>query len=145
MDYLIGKDKSILTIQNTSPLVPSSGGIWDMIIDDWSQLYFSGGYVNRLDLGGHARAEISGGQINKLSSGYIPSTSPWIEIVCKDWDYSTTTKILTGTWGDNSAFNIQLIDVAGYTSTYSNIEFTVIPEPSAMLLLGLGGLLIRRK
>ena len=51
--------------------------------------------------------------------------------------------MLTGKWLDGLDFSIQLIDVAGYTPTINNITF--IPEPASLVLIGLGGLLIRRR
>ena len=55
--------------------------------------------------------------------------------------------MLKGTWGDDSLFNIQLIDRTqyGYSPAIDNIKFTIIPEPMSMGLLALGGLLIRRR
>jgi hypothetical protein len=107
-------------------------------------LIFSGGHVNRLDAFWNATAIISGGQINRIASDYVYASADHIKIICQTHDYNTTTKILTGTWLDNSAFSIQLIDYATYYSpTIQNITF--IPEPATMLLLSLGGLLLRRK
>jgi hypothetical protein len=140
-DSLTGKDYSTLDIRNTSPLVVLSGGIWGLTIADHSQLKFSGGHVDILDIGDYATATIGGGQINELRGFYSYADLQHIKIICDTYNYNTTTKILTGTWLDNSAFNIQLIDTAGYTSTWNNI--TIIPEPATMLLLAVGGLLLK--
>jgi len=140
-----GEDYSFLDIRNTSPLAVLSGGIWSLIVTDYSQLSLSGGQIRRLDIGDHAAAIISGGQINQLASGYYPSTRAWINIICQTYNYNATTKILTGTWADSSAFNTQLIDIDGHVSTYSVMKFTIIPEPATLLLLGIGGLLFRRR
>ena len=52
--------------------------------------------------------------------------------------------LLTGNWlGNKGSFSIILDDQNGYDSVYSNINF--IPEPMSLALLGLGGLLLRRK
>jgi hypothetical protein len=146
VNSLTAQDYSVLDIRNTSPLAAGSGGIWELIIAENSRLIFSGGHVNRLDIGDYATATISDGQINKLASGYVYASTNHIEIVCQTHNYNTTSKILTGVWGNDSAFNIQLIDIGyGYSPTYDNIKFTIIPEPMTMVLLGLGGLLIRKK
>jgi hypothetical protein len=142
-ELLTGKDYSVLDIRNTSPLVVLSGGIWNLTIANNSQLIFSGGHVSRLDAFWNATATISGGQINKIAGAYVYASTDHIKIVCETYNYNTATKILTGTWQDNSAFSIQLIDTTGYTPTWSNI--TIIPEPTTLILLGLGRLFIRRK
>jgi hypothetical protein len=76
-------------------------------------------------------------------SNPIPQTH--IEFFCRDWLYNPANKRLTGTWGDFSKFNIKLVDYQGYSPTIDNIKFTIIPEPMTLMLLALGGILIRRK
>jgi hypothetical protein len=53
-----------------------------------------------------------------------------LKCLVKDYSYNANTRKLTGTWGDGSAFNIKLINVAGYDRTIDNIKFTIIPEPA---------------
>jgi hypothetical protein len=69
--------------------------------------------------------------------------NPHVTMVCSTHTYNTATKLLTGTWLDGTAFSIQLIDSAGYAATIDNIRF--IPEPATMLLLGIGGVFLRRR
>jgi hypothetical protein len=59
--------------------------------------------------------------------------------------YNPANKRLTGTWEDFSKFNIKLVDYQGYSPTIDNIKFTIIPEPMTLLLIGLGGIMIRRR
>ena len=54
-----------------------------------------------------------------------------------------TPSILTGTWFDDSTFSIYLDDVDGYDPVFENIFFT--PEPATLLLITVGGLLLRRR
>ena len=51
---------------------------------------------------------------------------------------------LTGLWSDGIPFDIHLNDSSGVV-TYDHLVFHVIPEPAALLLLGLGGLFLRKK
>jgi hypothetical protein len=108
----------------------------------------SGGEINWLDINGYGTATLSGGQINTLRNYNLqPIHDKLVEIVCKEYNYNAQTKILTGLWGDGSAFSIKLSDSAQYTftPTYDIIKFTIIPEPATLLLLGLGGVLLCRR
>lgn len=131
-------------IEGTSDLIQGSGGIWDIMAAGYSHLDFYGGEVQQLGMGSYATATLKGGRINSLrthqGAGY-----PYIDLYCLDWYHNDLTNLLTGHWSDGSAFSIQLLDVAGTVKNIDNINFIIIPEPVTMLLLGLGGLLIRRK
>jgi hypothetical protein len=146
-------DYSQATIQGTTPLVENYGGIWQLLMGGYTHLNFSGGEVHEFDIISAGRAVFSGGRIDEIRSYqyvedipigdppvWIPD--PHIEIVCHDdyyWDQATN--ILTGRWLDDSAFSIQLVDVAGRDPVIENIFFT--PEPSSLLLMSIGGLFLR--
>lgn len=137
---------SFALIQGTAPYnqdVYPSGGIYDIGVG--GHLDFSGGEVYRIGVTAYGKATLSGGTIQRLqtSQSVYGQIDPYVTIICKEWDYNTTTKMLTGKWLDGLDFSIQLIDVAGYTPTINNITF--IPEPASLVLIGLGGLLIRRR
>mgnify|MGYP000324321666 CR=1 FL=1 len=145
---ITAKDFSVIEINNTAPFAIATGGIANLIMGDNSKLVFSGGDVYRLNIGGFATAALSGGQINKIysyQSTTIPNYMQHIEIICKDYSFNSTTNKLTGTWADNTTFNVQLINQTGYSPVIDNIKFTIIPEPATLLLLGLGGVLLRRR
>jgi hypothetical protein len=73
-----------------------------------------------------------------------PIFNKHIEMYTSQHDYNSVTKKLTGLWWDKSAFSIQLYDIAGYDKTIDNIKF-IVPEPATVLLVGLGGVLLRRR
>ncbi len=122
-------------------------------MDISAHLNFYGGEVHEIGLGANGTAVLSGGRIDHLTTSQSiwkwvgqPAELVWnphVTMVCSTHNYDTATKLLTGTWLDGTAFRIQLIDSAGYAATIDNIRF--VPEPGTMLLLGLGGLLLRRK
>ena len=147
-------DYSHATIQGTSPLIEFTGGIWELGIGGYTQLDFSGGEVHEFNIHSAGRAAFSGGRIDEIRSYQIAwkwdgDPLEWvpdqhIEIVCHDdWFHDTGTNILTGTWFDDSTFDIQLVDVDGYDPVIENIFFT--PEPATLLLITVGGLLLRRR
>ncbi len=152
-NHIDAKGSSYTEVQNTAPLQLNVGGIYTLDLSGTSSLSYYGGETSALHLYEDATAVLSGGSINSISSHQRPLSgdyppSYWdkhIEIICKTYDYNTSTKLLTGTWTDDLAFSIQLVDQSEYYSAISNIEFTIIPEPATMLLVGLGGLLIRCK
>ncbi|HML76015.1 MAG TPA: PEP-CTERM sorting domain-containing protein [Anaerohalosphaeraceae bacterium] len=142
---------SVLEIKNTTPYAPFSGGIGTLNLGASSELTYSGGQINTLTISGSATAILSGGQINKIHSyqmvnwWYGQPVDQHIKMIVKDYAYNDLTKKLTGTWGNNTTFNIQLVDQTGYDSVINNINFTIIPEPATMLLLGLGCIYLRRR
>jgi hypothetical protein len=152
-DLTLYNDSSAM-IQDTSVLNQFIGGVWLIRLSGNSKLSIEGGQVYELDINYSALAMISGGRIDSIY-GYQsawkyegqPSELVWnphITIICQpDWIYNTQSKMLKGSWLDGSKFNIQLVDVAGYSPVIENIRF--IPEPATFAMIGLGGALLRRR
>jgi hypothetical protein len=152
---LIMTDHSLAKIEGTSALQEGLGGIWTLDVIGESRLEFYGGEVHELSIGTYATALLAGGRIDRLWSGQdawkyagdppalVPN--PHIEMVCDigSVNYNTATKILTGNWLDGTAFNIQLVDVSGYSPVIQNIFFT--PEPATLCMMAAGVLLLRRR
>jgi len=119
-----------------------------------SDLEFYGGEVHQLSIGTYATAMLGGGRIDRIwrsqdawqYGGDPPELLPNPHItIIGDLDsvnHNIGTNVLTGNWLDGTGFNIQLIDVDGYSPAIENIQF--IPEPASLLLIGVGGLLLRR-
>lgn len=145
--YLTLFDYTYANVQKTSFLISEgNGGIWLLGLASYSSLDLLGGQIHHLDLTSYAQAKLSGGQIDLLSSTQNATYIKHIEIVCLvGYVYNSTTRYLTGLWADGSAFNIKLVNVSGYSNTIDNIKFTVIPEPASLLLLAVGGMLLRHK
>jgi hypothetical protein len=147
-------DLSSATITDSSPLAQFSGGVWWIRQFDQTDIRISGGEVAELDLNSNATAMISGGSIIEIFSyqsawkneGQPPVLvpNPHITMICRpDWTYNLQSKMLKGSWLDGSTFNIQLVDIAGYSPVIENIQF--VPEPITLLLLAAGGAIIRRR
>ncbi|HML75925.1 MAG TPA: PEP-CTERM sorting domain-containing protein [Anaerohalosphaeraceae bacterium] len=153
-DMLRLYDWSTADIFGTTPYNPDYlGGIHILGVTHNAHLNFYGGEVHEISVSVDGTALLSGGCIDRLTTSQSiwkwvgqPAELIWnphVTMVCSTHTYNTATKLLTGTWLDGTAFSIQLIDSAGYAATIDNIRF--IPEPATLLLLGLGGVLLRRR
>jgi hypothetical protein len=149
-DEIVAKDFSYVEVRDTWPLEIDVGGIYTLDIDDNCGLNYYGGETALLSTYDYGVAILQGGSIDYLASHQnVPhfgeNIYPYIKMIVKEYEYVTSSKMLTGLWVDDSPFSIQLVDQSGYDPVIDNIAFTVIPEPATLLLFGLGGLLLRRK
>ena len=132
----------------------NTGGIRDIHLDDYSELLYLDGMTDLITIGENAEAVLTGGIINGIRS-YQYTDSTHIDLYCQpgwswlydDEDFDGIDEIvgITGLWQDDSDFTIGFINdyTFGYDPVYMNIN--VIPEPTTLALLALGGLLIRGK
>lgn len=148
------KDSSYVEVENTTPL-QYTGGIGSIGLTNNSMMNYYGGEANTLRLYQNAIAVLQGGSIDHIWSYQRPLGGDYPPSY---WDKHITIKhsgelpeltgnILTGFWGDGSAFSVELHnpDPAKYNSVMSNIEFVLVPEPVTLLLLGLGSLFLRKR
>jgi len=142
---------SYIEVQNTAPLQQFVGGIYDLTLHDNSTMNFHAGEMGNFLIKDNASTVFRGGLINSIASyQYVywlngQPVDQHIEMIVKNYSYNTSTKKLTGTWADDTTFNIQLYNQTGYDTVINNIKFTIIPEPTTFTLLSLGGLVLRRK
>jgi hypothetical protein len=114
-----------------------------------SQLSLTGGRVGLfLEVHDSAVANLHGGVLDGWL--YAADTSV-VHVYGYGFDYDPLAGIrngglLTGFWSGGQTFSLNLLDnLETGTITYEHIVLHEIPEPATLLLLGVGGLLIRKK
>lgn len=146
-----------LDVWSTSLFVPGYGGIWDIVLRKNSLMNYYGGETEELTIYDNATANIYGGRIDAITSFqnvfwmYGEPTGQHINLYCQTgWSWLTDgaqNKVgITGLWMDNTPFTIQFQDRTslGFDPVWANIN-VIVPEPASIMLLALGGLLIKKR
>jgi PEP-CTERM motif len=133
------------TYNNVTVTMLGGGGVGgEFNMYNNSKLTMYGGFIGTLNLYPDTTAIIKGGNISQ----YLwidPTTTGWVKLYAYDVEViplSNDYLSLHGNWlADNSFFDIEL---QNGISTYSHIQ--IVPEPTTIALLALGGLgLFRRR
>jgi hypothetical protein len=135
---------STAIIYDTDPINISetAGGIWEVKTSSYGELTINGGEFYEIVVGQESTLDLHGGQI--FGSLMVDHTTAWVNIY--GYGFNNDPFIgspLTGFWADNTPFSINLVDDT--ISTYDQLIFHEIPEPASLILLGLGGLMLRRR
>ncbi len=153
-DVIDALSSSYLEVRYTSIPVAgdwNTGGIRDIVLNQNSELCYLNGATDLISFYGSSTATLKGGSINSIRSFQVVDATGNITIECQPgWSWLYTSgeiKGIAGLWADGSSFEIDFIDKdhLGYDPVYENINVVEVPEPITLTLLGLGGLLIRKR
>ncbi len=144
-------DNSHLEVLSTSePFIDYQKGIAGITPSDNSSVTVSGGVVNYIYVQKNSSVLLNGGQINYIRSIQYAPVGITITIDCQydSWDWigeKDNYTGITGTWHNGNDFTITFLnaDVELFPDTWKHVE--VIPEPASMMLLGLGGLFLKKR
>mgnify|MGYP000616124849 CR=1 FL=1 len=143
-------NSSYLEVRSTSIPINDdwhTGGITDIWLDDYSSLLYLDGSTEEITVTEHSSAVLKGGRIDAITSLQNVIT-PSIDLYAQvGWELITDTSgkiFITGLWMDGTDFNIQLINDPDYDDTWENIN-VIVPEPTTLILMGIGGILLRQK
>ena len=133
------------TYNNVTVTIPGEDGVsGEFNMYDNSKLIMYDGYITTLNLYPDATAIVKGGNIHYL--WIDPTTDGWVKLYAYNMYVSPFPdshgyRDIHGYWlADNSFFDIEL---ENGTSTYSHIQ--IVPEPTTLFLLTLGGLFLRKR
>ncbi len=151
-------DNSHLEIISTktplSDYYEGGGGIYYITPSDNSTVTFSGGIANYIYVLKDAAAIINGGQVNLIRSIQKPTAGETITIECREgwsWLYDNEGEIngIAGQWYKygNDEFSIKFLNdtiVYSFPDTWTHVK-VVTPEPATIVLLTLGGVIMKRR
>ena len=151
------RNSSKVEVHSTSsPLGTGVGGIMDLVVGHNAHLDYYGGLLGELTMGNGATADLHGGRIDFISSAQYVTwvdgepTGQHIFIYARDgweWKYENgKIRGIAGLWLDSGTpFDIRFTTLfePDCDPVWANVK--VVPEPASLMLLGLGGLLLRRR
>jgi hypothetical protein len=136
---------------NNSSINVYGGETSDVTITNNSSMNIYGGELGILLVADNSSATLYGGNIRMMYNADFVTVGTEIdlEVVCKSWAWNEATNYITGIWGNNSSFNIQLFDSYWDNDEayriIEHISFTVIPEPFTGILMMMGVFLFKRR
>lgn len=145
------RDNGCLIVQSTStPLVMGQSGVYDILLFDSARLLYLDGVTEFIRVTQSNTVFLQGGSINAIKTMRFAATgNENIFIYAQNgwsWLDGDPMKGIQGKWRvGGSDFRIEFFndEVFGTDPVWMSIK--VIPEPAAVVLFGIGSILLRRK
>jgi hypothetical protein len=154
--YLTGHNDSTIDIAGGNIYVAASvdyanmkisGGSTELLeaVDDSHMNIWGGSVASQFIIQDRANVNIYGGDFSFIRA----RNAPTINIYGYDFEYNNFAGNygdgqLTGKWSNGNSFAIDLyFETATGERTYPHLSFVLTPEPATVLLLGVGGVLLR--
>ena len=123
------------------------GGVYDILLLNGHLLYLDG-VTEYIKAGQNDTAVLKGGSINYIKTmRYAVPDQENVIIYARDgwsWIDNDPLKGIQGNWFDSGLpFSIKFINDFDYGPVWQNVK--VIPEPATLAMLGMGGLLLRKR
>ncbi len=120
-----------------------------IIAREFSSVYIYGGnFKTGIGVEDNSHIYIYGGEFGEYHSGLDAySSSVIIDIFGYDFSYENIggQSYLNGKWEDSTPFSIKIDNWFQPFSTADYINLHIVPEPCSLILLGLGGLILRKR
>ncbi len=143
-DRIRAYDNAYIEVQYTSTPLSFSSGIYDIVLYDNSHLLYLDGVTEEITVRDDSSAILKGGTVTALTIYQRPGDLSNVTIYCQP-GYAMNTDGISGLWANGTPFNIDFVDVGGDFPLTSECVTVIVPEPATLALLGLGGLLIRKR
>ncbi|MCX5636063.1 MAG: PEP-CTERM sorting domain-containing protein [Planctomycetota bacterium] len=132
----------VIRMRNNATLDILGGEIHELYVKDLNIIDMYAGLLGIVVSSPESKVHLWGGNIQTVVAGLDTVHIYGYDFVWTPEDFIPQRGTLTGFWADSTPFSIYLRDCP---PSSGNVVLHTIPEPTSLLLLGLGVLFLRKK